>query len=289
MAYRASRIVASRRRDRHKRPYDFDRAGFPDPGSFFRVPRYHRVDVPPPRSLTSPTTVKVLLVDDDPAFRRLASMAMEEAGVEHQTVASASDALRVLERGEKPPFDLVLLDQELPGMKGWEMLAHLRGRGDDIPVVLVTVRDAVTDKVRALDLGADDYVVKPFEFSELVARLRAVIRRSRTSEPTRLGPLAIDPLLRHVTKEGRPIDLTPREFEILWVLVQAQDRTVSREEFLRRVWSMDFDPETNSIQVHVSRLRRKLGSLEGFRIETVRSRGYRLVSSAAPSRAESSQ
>ncbi len=223
--------------------------------------------------------MKVLLVDDDPGFRRLACLAMEEAGVDYQTAATASEALRTLERGEQPPFDLLLLDQELPGMKGWELLSHLRGHGDDIPVVLVTVRDGVTEKVRALDQGADDYVVKPFEFEELVARLRAVMRRSRNGEPTHLGPLEIDPLLRHVTKDGRPIDLTPREFEILWILVQMQGRTVTREEFLRRVWNIDFDPETNSIQVHVSRLRRKLGALNGFRIETVRGHGYRLVSS----------
>ncbi len=214
-------------------------------------------------------------------------MALQEAQVEHTAVASANEALQALEN-PATPFDLVLLDQELPGMKGSELLALLRRRGDDIPVVLVTVRDAVSDKVNALDLGADDYVVKPFQFDELVARLRAVIRRSRSSEPTRLGELEIDPVLRRVTRDGRPIDLTPREFEILWVLLQAQGRTVTREEFLRRVWSLDFEPGTNSIQVHVSRLRRKLRRASGFHIETVRSRGYRLTSSALPSQSDTS-
>jgi len=220
--------------------------------------------------------VNVLIVDDDPSFRRLASLALEEARIEHTAVATANEALRVLAQDERA-FDLVLLDQELPGMKGSELLAFLRQRGILTPVVLVSVREGVAEKIRALDLGADDYVVKPFEFDELVARLRAVLRRNRTAEPLAVGNVRLDPLLRRALKGGQPLDLTSREFEVLWLLIQAQGRAVSRSEFLRRVWDMDFDPETNSLQVHISRLRRKLGANGGVRIETVRGQGYRVV------------
>jgi two-component system, OmpR family, copper resistance phosphate regulon response regulator CusR len=220
--------------------------------------------------------VKVLIVDDDPSFRRLASLALAEATVEHQAVATANEALRVLTQSDER-FDAILLDQELPGMKGSELLAALRQRGILTPVVLVSVREGVNEKIRALDLGADDYVVKPFEFEELVARLRAVLRRNHTADPVSVGNVELDPFLRRATKCGEPMSLTAREFEVLWLLVQAQGRAVSRAEFLRRVWDMDFDPETNSLQVHISRLRRKLGSNGGARIETVRRQGYRVV------------
>jgi DNA-binding response OmpR family regulator len=226
--------------------------------------------------------VKTLLVDDDPAFRRLASLALNAAGVEHESVASATEALRLLEEDKDASFDMVLLDHGLPGMTGEELLKILRERGCDIPVVLVTIHDAASDRARALKLGADDYLVKPFDFDELLARVRAVIRRSRGKRPIRLGSLEIDPVMRVVTRAGNPIDLTPREFEILWVLVQAQERTVTRKEFLRRVWNMNFEPGTNFIQVHISRLRTKLGPLDGFRIVTVRKQGYRLASAAGP-------
>ena len=221
--------------------------------------------------------MKILLVDDDPSFRQLASMALREAAIEHEAVATAHEALRVLARGNHRSFDLVLLDQELPGMKGSELLAALRRSGILTPVVLVSVREGVSEKVRALDLGADDYVVKPFEFEELVARLRAVLRRNQTAEALRAGDLELDPIQRRATRAGRPMNLTPREFDVLWLLIQAQGRVVSRSELLRRVWDLDFDPETNSLQVHVSRLRRKLSPGGATHIETVRGEGYRVV------------
>lgn len=170
----------------------------------------------------------------------------------------------------------------MPEMNGEELLTLLRSRGIDVPIVLLTVRDEASERARALKLGADDYLVKPLSFEELLARLRAVIRRSRGSQPIRIGSLEVDPGKRRVTRDGNRIKLTQREFEVLWVLLQAQERTVTRKEFLRRVWDMNFEPDTNFIQVHVSRLRTKLGHLEGMTIETVRGQGYRLVSLAAP-------
>src|SRR5262245_18851305 len=134
-----------------------------------------RATIPcPSPARTQEVAVRTLLVDDDPAFRRLASMALQEAGVEHVTVGSAHEALGLLDGNGQPAFDLILLDLELPGMNGVEFLDHLRRQGRDIPVVLVSVHDSVHDKVRALQTGADDYLAKPFEFQELVARLRAV-------------------------------------------------------------------------------------------------------------------
>jgi two-component system copper resistance phosphate regulon response regulator CusR len=221
--------------------------------------------------------VKILLVDDDPAFRRLASMALTEAAIEHEAVPTAHEAMCALARGNHRSFDLVLLDQELPGMKGSEFLAWLRQNGNLTPVVLISVREGVSEKVRALDLGADDYVVKPFEFEELAARLRAVLRRNRTTQVLRAGNVELDPITRRATRAGRPMDLTAREFDVLWLLVQSRGRAVSRGEFLRRIWNLDFDPETNSLQVHISRLRRKLSPDGAALIETVRGEGYRVV------------
>jgi len=222
--------------------------------------------------------VKILLVDDDPSFRRLATLALSEASIEHEAVATAQEAIHLLVRESRRDFDLVLLDQELPGMKGSELLALLRQRGILIPVVLISVREGVSEKVRALDLGADDYVVKPFQFDELAARLRAVLRRNHTTDALRIGDLELDPILRRATKRGQVLDVSVREFDVLWLLCQARGRAVSRAEFLHRIWNMDFDPETNSLQVHVSRLRRKLGTNGGARIETLRGQGYRIVS-----------
>jgi two-component system copper resistance phosphate regulon response regulator CusR len=234
---------------------------------------YHaRVLHGPFRSIT---TVKVLIIDDDPSFRRLASLALEEARIEHAAVPTASEATRVLR--EEGPFDLILLDQELPGMKGAEFLAQIRAKGVMTPVVLVSVREGVDEKVRALELGADDYVVKPFVFDELVARLRAILRRMPKSELLRVGNVELEPLRRRAKKCGRPLALTTREFEVLLLLAQAGGRAISRKEFLHRIWEVDFDPESNSLQVHVSRLRQKLGANGGVRIETVRGQGYRLV------------
>jgi DNA-binding response OmpR family regulator len=226
--------------------------------------------------------MKILLVDDDPGFRRLASMALQEASIEHEAVATAHEALRVLGKGNHANFDLVLLDQELPGMKGSELLANLRRNGILIPVVLISVREGVSEKVNALDLGADDYVVKPFEFEELAARLRAVLRRNRDTKSLRVGDIELDPITRRATRAGRSMNLTAREFDVLWILIQAQGRAVSREEFLRRVWDIDFDPETNSLQVHISRLRRKLSTESAAQIETVRGGGYRVIAPFQP-------
>jgi two-component system copper resistance phosphate regulon response regulator CusR len=220
---------------------------------------------------------RVMLVDDDPAFRRLCGMALESEGIEHIAVATSQEALAALDGSDGNSFDLILLDMELPGMKGWELLKLLRDRGRQVPVVLVSVLDNVQEKVRALDLGADDYIVKPCVFDELLLRLQAVLRRIRGRSTLHVGNLEIDPLLRRVRQDGRAVDLTPREFELLLLLVSEKGRVVSNAEFMSRVGHTESRPGSNFMQVHVSRLKRKLWGLQGARIETVAGHGYRLV------------
>jgi len=220
--------------------------------------------------------VKVLIVDDDPASKRYTGMALEEAGIEYQSADCASDAKALLAKENGSKFDVLLLDVELPGTKGWEFLTELRAEGQQIPVVFVTVRESLEDRVHGLNLGADDYIVKPFEFTELVARLRAVLRRTNRGDLTRVGELTIDPETRHVERGGKAIELTPREFDILLLLVRAAGRLVSQKELLARVWGIDFDPETKNVEVHMHRLRKKIEAGGHVLIETVYGEGYRL-------------
>jgi DNA-binding response OmpR family regulator len=224
--------------------------------------------------------VKVLLVDDDPAYRRLAALALEEHSIELVTVRTAGEAQRALR--ELGRFDLILLDQELPGTKGCEFLAQIRAHGLRTPVVLVSVREDVQEKIRALELGADDYVVKPCEFGELVARMRAVLRRTPREGLIRFGELEIDTRLRRVRSGTRPLSLTGREFDILRLLIEAAGRVVSKEEILRELWGVEGDAGSNSLEVHVSRLRQKLVTERGVSIETARGKGYRLEEWRAP-------
>ena len=221
--------------------------------------------------------VRVMVVDDDPAFRRLCGVALETEGIEHVAVGSSVEALKALDGEQAGVFDLILLDMELPGMKGWELLKVLRDRGRQVPVVLVSVLDGVEEKVRALDLGADDYIVKPCSFEELLLRLHAVLRRIRGRAAIQVGNLDVDPLLRRVRQNGRNIDLTPREFELLLMLINEMGQIVSSAAFQDRVWHEGEKPKSNFMQVHVSRLKNKLKGLRGARIETVAGQGYRLV------------
>ena len=220
--------------------------------------------------------VKVLIVDDDPASRRYTSMALEESGIEYEAVDCASKARGALARSDGCPYDVVLLDVELPGTKGWELLTELRAEGVSVPVIFVSVRESLEDRVHGLNLGADDYIVKPFEFSELVARLRAVLRRSFRGEAMRIGDMTIDPHGRRIERDGEAIELTPREFDVFWAIAQAGGRLVSQKELLSRVWGIDFDPETKHVEVHVHRLRKKLESSGRVLIDTVYGEGYRL-------------
>ena len=220
--------------------------------------------------------MRVLIVDDDPAFRRFSSIALQEAGIEEVGVPTAVDARDALAKAGDRPFDVILLDIELPGTKGFEFLQELRAEGNQIPVIFSTVHEALPERVKGLELGADDYIVKPFEFPELVARLRAVRRRGLRTKQIKVGDLDIDLEGRRVERSGRPFFLSPREFDLLWVLIQAAGRVVSRSELLERVWGGVVYGQSNVVEVHASRLRRKLTNVGKPQIETVRGSGYRL-------------
>ena len=218
--------------------------------------------------------LRLLVVDDDPKFRGYISRGLVEHGIQCEVAESAEVALELLGRVPPGTFDLALLDVMLPGSSGWDLLAEIRSRGLDLPVVFLTARHSVSERVRGFDLGADDYVVKPFAFVELLARVRAVVRRHYGLPQIEVSGLALDLATRSVTVEGRRIDLSPREFELLHALGSARGEPLSRKELLKRIWSMDFDPGTNVVQVLIRRLRSRIGVQ---RIETVPKLGYRLV------------
>jgi DNA-binding response OmpR family regulator len=154
-------------------------------------------------------------------------------------------------------------------------VAARREQGDMAGILFLTARDAVDERVHGLALGADDYLIKPFDFSELLARVAAVLRRRASTGRLRSGELVLDPLERRVEAGGRRVDLSPREFELLHTLLKGRGQTLTRSELLRRVWDIDFDPGTNTVDVHVARVRRRLGAELAKRLRTVVGEGYR--------------
>lgn len=218
---------------------------------------------------------RVLVIDDDPKLRGYIRQGLEESGVACRTAASAEEAAREL--AESPgAFDLFLLDVMMPGRSGWEMLAELRAGGDQTPVIFLTARQGVEDRVRGLQLGADDYVIKPFELRELLARMEAVHRRRRPLSVLEVADLRIDLARRVVERGGERIEMSPREFDLLHALARAPGRVMSRAELLKEAWGIDFDPGTNLVDVQVARLRRKLHRAGPPVIHTVIGEGYRL-------------
>jgi two-component system copper resistance phosphate regulon response regulator CusR len=221
--------------------------------------------------------LRILIVDDDAFFSRYLQLALEAEKV-HCTCAQDGDAALTNLNGSAPgTFDLVLLDIDMPGMSGWELLYQLRVAGNEIPVIFVSGHHRESEeKVKGLELGADDYVVKPFKTEELVARMKAVLRRRETLGILVFADLTIDLARRHVTRDSVDVGLTPREFDLLYALVHAKGALVQREELLHRVWGFDFDPGTNVLDVHIGRLRKKLDKLGPPLIMNVRGEGYRL-------------
>ena len=225
--------------------------------------------------------LNLLLVDDDPKFRSFMRRGLEESGMRVEVVESGARAMSVLTESAPGSFDLVLLDVMLPDGSGWTLLENLRGRGDATPVIFVTARGAVEERIKGLKLGADDYVIKPFEFSELLARIEAVRRRHANSTVLEYEGLHLD-LVRHVvTCRSQRIDMSPREFELLLALVRARGRVLERGELLKQVWGLDADPGTNIVNVLVARLRRRLEPWVPDAIRTVVGSGYVLDPSAS--------
>ncbi|MBK7874612.1 MAG: response regulator transcription factor [Planctomycetes bacterium] len=218
--------------------------------------------------------MRCLVVDDDPKFRSYVSSGLEQSGIGCQTAPDGAAALEVLEKAGEGAFDLILLDVMMPVKTGWELLHDLRERGRETPVIFVTARDSVEERVKGLKLGADDYIIKPFAFEELLARIDAVIRRRQSLPPLEYADLQLDLGRRLALRSGKKIELSPREFDVLRWLVMHHDRVVSRTELLHEVWGIDFDPETNVVDVHVARVRKKIDKHGRPLIQTVRGEGY---------------
>ena len=219
--------------------------------------------------------MRVLVVEDDPKVAGAVKAGLTGEGYDVVVSRTGEDGYF---RATTEPFDVLVLDLGLPGRSGLEILAGLRGRGLAVPVLVLTARDAIEDRVRGLDTGADDYLVKPFAFDELLARLRALLRRCRSEEAlrVRLADLELDPLTRGVRRDGQPIELTSREFELLEYLLRHQGQIVSREMLARDVWkeSSRGTPLDNVIDVHITRLRKKVDQAGPRLIHTIRGVGF---------------
>jgi DNA-binding response OmpR family regulator len=216
---------------------------------------------------------RILIAEDEP---RLASFLEKGLRSNGFVTSVAEDGTKASMMAHDDEFDLLVLDLGLPGKDGTEVLRELRASGQRMPVIILTARDDVSDKVGGLEGGADDYVTKPFRFEELLARVRARLRDERTVERTvlRAGTVVLDLRTRRAATDGRTVDLTAREFTMLEVLIRHAGQVLSREQLLSHVWGYDYDPGSNVVDVYIGYLRRKLGSNS---IETVRGMGYRLI------------
>jgi DNA-binding response OmpR family regulator len=220
--------------------------------------------------------MRILLVDDSPEVVATLGTGLRARGYEVEATTDAARAQACLSERGPGHFDLILLDVKLPGRSGWEFLVELRQIGNEIPVIFLTGLGGVEERVKGLGLGADDYVAKPVDLRELTARIGAVLRRRRADDVLEVGDLRLDLARRRVERSGNRIDLTPREFDLLWALVRAKGGVVTRQALLRDVWDVRFDPGTNVVDVHVGRLRRKLERYGKPIIRNVRGSGYRL-------------
>jgi len=224
--------------------------------------------------------MRILIVEDDAMLADGLSRSLRQSGYAVDWVANAERALLAVEH---EAFDLVILDVGLPDVDGFEMLRRLRRSEHYVPVIVVTARDAVADRVRGLDLGADDYLVKPFAFEELEARVRALIRRGSvpTSPKVTHGALTLDLVAREARVNGELVELTAREWAIMELLVTQPGVALSKDRIIQSLSSWDEKLSQNAIEVYISRLRAKLESA-GVRVRTVRGYGYMLETSRAP-------
>jgi len=216
--------------------------------------------------------VRLLVVEDE---ARIAAFLVKGLTAHGYAVDHARTAAEALSLTEQIEFALIVLDLRLPDGDGLDVLRTLRSRGTDLPVVVLTARGDVADRVEGLELGADDYLTKPFVFDELLARVRARLRGRRQDQSTlAFGRVRLDLRTRRALVDDREVDLTTREFALLETFLRHPGQVLSREQLLSQVWGMDFDPGSNLVDVYVGYLRRKLGENS---VETVRGAGYRLV------------
>jgi DNA-binding response OmpR family regulator len=216
--------------------------------------------------------VNVLVVEDSSKLATFLCRVLTEEGFAVDVSADGEEALDQAVRGN---YDLVILDWMLPSLDGLTVCRRLRGQGNTVPILMLTARAATGERVLGLEAGADDFLVKPFEVEELVARVRALLRRTSGYGSLRFGALLIEPRRLEVRLNGEPLHLTSREYALLLHLAHHADRPVRRSELLAGVWGTAFDSGSNVVEVHMSRLRDKLGD-HGSLIETVRGVGYRL-------------
>ena len=221
--------------------------------------------------------MRVLIVEDDCKLARFLVRAFVEEGWTADACAKGSDALKQAFSGG---YDLIVLDWMLPDLDGLSVCRQLRERMLRTPILMLTARGELGDRVMGLDVGADDYLVKPFELDELLARARALVRRASGYATHRVGPLEIDAMRRAVRIDGELVQLTAREYALLMHLVQHKEQILTRTALLVHIWGLSFDPGSNLVDVHISRLRQKLGPHGGM-IETVRGVGYRLTDAPA--------
>ena len=214
----------------------------------------------------------ILVAEDEPRIASFIAKGLRSAGWSPTVVDDGQSAYDYAMSGD---FDLLVLDIGLPRMDGFAVLRRLRESGSDLPVIILTARDSVTDTVAGLEGGADDYMAKPFRFEELVARIRLRLREDRSPEAMvlRAGELSLDLRTRRLSVDGREIDLSAREFALAETFLRNPGQVLTREQLLSRVWGYDFDPGSNVVDVYVGYLRRKLGS---GHLTTVRGMGYRL-------------
>ncbi|MDZ4858410.1 MAG: response regulator transcription factor [Candidatus Hydrogenedentes bacterium] len=218
--------------------------------------------------------MKVLVVEDEQRILQFVRKGLDEAGFTVEICDNGDDAL---DRASTHTYDVVVLDIMLPGRDGLSVLRQLREKKNAVPVILLTARSALDERVEGLNLGADDYLTKPFYVEELIARLHALGRRSSGQTLTILQSegLAVNLVTREVTRNEKDVRLTAREFELLEYLMRAPGRVYTRTQILEHVWGYDFDPNTNLVDVHIQRLRKKLDAPGDSLIETIRGVGYR--------------
>ena len=223
--------------------------------------------------------MRILVVEDERKAAEYLQKGLGESGYQVEVALDGLDARHLI---EEERFDLVILDVMLPGMDGWQLIKLIRRHGDT-PVLFLTARDSVEDRVKGLELGADDYLVKPFSYAELLARVRSLLRRSplREVEHYRLEDLEVDLLRRHVSRNGQRITLTNKEFALLQLLISHPGEVMSRSRIASVVWNINFESDTNVVDVAIRRLRAKLDDPFQLKlVHTVRGMGYKLDSVA---------